>query len=146
VGPRDGVPHLAFRIANWRHNQVFDARLRVVLLVSQTTREGEVTRNLVDVPLVRSDTAFFVLTWTALHRIDEASPFHGADALERLTAAKSEIFLSLSGIDETIGQTIYARKRYGLSDIVWNARFADVITIEEDGTRVVDYEKFHQTE
>jgi inward rectifier potassium channel len=146
VGPRDGVPHLAFRMANWRHNQVFDARLRVVLLSTRVTAEGELTRTLNDVPLVRNDTAFFVLTWTAMHRIDESSPFHGPDALERLRAAKAELFLSLSGIDETIGQSIYARKRYGLDDIVWNARFADVITLEDDGTRVVDYEKFHVTE
>jgi inward rectifier potassium channel len=146
IGPRDGVPHLAFRMANWRHNQVFDARLRVVLLVSRTTLEGELVRNLVDVPLVRNDTAFFVLTWTAMHKIDESSPFHGPGAMDRLRAARAEMFLSLSGLDETIGQSIYARKRYALDDIVWNARFADVITVEDDGTRTVDYEKFHLTE
>ena len=145
VGPHDGVPHLSFRMANWRHNQVFDARLRVVLLVTRITQEGELIRSLVDVPLVRNDTAFFILTWTAMHKIDAASPFYAPDALERLREADAEIFLSLSGLDETIGQNIYARTRYGLDDIVWNARFADVITFEDDGTRVVDYKKFHET-
>jgi inward rectifier potassium channel len=144
VTPRDGVPHLMFRMANWRHNQVFDARLKVVLLVASQTREGEIGRLLLELPLVRDSTALFAITWTAMHRIDEQSPFYGPDAIERLRAAGAQLFLTLSGVDETIGQTINARWAYDLDDIVWNARFADVISFEPDGTRVVDYREFHR--
>ena len=144
VTPRDGVPHLMFRMANWRHNQVFDARLKVVLLVAHQTREGEVGRSLLELPLVRDSTALFAITWTAMHRIDEQSPFYGPDAIARLRAADAQLFLTLTGVDETIGQTINARWAYDLDDIIWNARFADVITIQPDGTRVVDYREFHR--
>jgi inward rectifier potassium channel len=41
-------------------------------------------------------------------------------------------------------KTIHARYRYALDDIVWNARFADVLTVLEDGTRQVDYQRFHE--
>jgi inward rectifier potassium channel len=143
LAPRDGVPHLMFRVANWRRNQVVEAQLRVVLLTTQRTREGEVLRRQIDLPLVRDRTAVFFLTWTAMHVIDEHSPFYGEGALERLRAQKSEMFLGLTGMDETIGQMIHARYNYSLDDIVTNVRFADVLTLHPDGTREIDYRKFH---
>jgi inward rectifier potassium channel len=82
-----------------------------------------------------------------MHRIDERSPFWGgAAALERLRAEKAEIFLSFTGLDETIGQAIHARHTYKLDEIVYNARFADVLTVEDDGTRTIDYGRFHDVE
>jgi len=142
LAPRDGVPHLMFRMANWRHNQVVEAQLSVVLLVTERTREGEVLRRQIDLPLVRDRTPLFALSWTAMHRVDEQSPFHGPDALARLRALDAEIFLSLTGLDEVMGQ-IQARCGYKLDDVVPNARFADVISILPDGTRRIDYRRFH---
>jgi inward rectifier potassium channel len=92
---------------------------------------------------VRSKTNCFLLTWSAMHLVDEKSPFYGAGALERLRVQQAELYLGLSGFDETIGQTIYVRKQYTLDDIVANARFADVLSTSEDGTRIIDYRKFH---
>jgi inward rectifier potassium channel len=143
VSHRDGEPHLLFRMANWRHNQVVEANLRVIVLVTKTTREGDMMRIPVEVPLVRKSTALFSLTWTAMHRIDEQSPFYGPDALERLKAVNAEIFLSLNGLDATIAQTIYAGRRYVPEDIVWHARYADVLFYKADGTRVINYRHFH---
>ncbi len=143
IAPRDGVPHLMFRMANGRHNQVAEATLRVTLLVNERTKEGESMRRQIEIPVVRPSTTFFALTWTAMHRIDEASPFHG-EALSRLKAQNAEILLSLSGLDETLGQTIHARYRYYANDIMQNARFADVFRLHEDGTRILDYTDFHE--
>ena len=78
-----------------------------------------------------------------MHLIDEKSPFYGPDALERLRAQQAEIYLGLTGLDETIGQTIHVRKQYTLDDLVANARFADVLSVDEDGRRIIDYRKFH---
>jgi inward rectifier potassium channel len=147
VGVRDGVPHLVFRLANWRGNMVVEGQLRVLILMLQTTREGETVRVPVDIPLVRDRTALFALTWIPMHRIDESSPlWGGAAALERLRAQRAEIFLAFTGLDETIGQPIHSRYRYGLDDIVYNARFVDALTIEADGTRAIDYGSFHDIE
>src|SRR4029077_3197554 len=122
ITPRDGVPHLMFRMANWRRNRIVEAQLRVVMLVTERTREGEVLRRQVDLPLVRDRTALFFLTWTAMHRIDADSPFHGPAWLERL--AERRAVLSASHIDyaETLGKTIHARREYGLADIIPDAR------------------------
>ena len=144
---RDGVPHLVFRLANWRSNMVVEGQLRIMLLLLERTKEGDIIRIPHEVPLVRDRTALFAMTWTPMHRIDERSPFWGGEtALEKLRERRGEIFLAFTGLDETIGQPIHARHRYRLEDIVYNARFVDVLTIQDDGTRVIDYASFHEVE
>jgi inward rectifier potassium channel len=144
IYPRDGVPHLMFRMANFRTNNVVEAELKVNLLTMERTKEGENMRRAVTIPLVRSGTALFVLSWTAMHKIDEKSPFYGPDALKKLQEDKSEIFLSFTGLDETIAAQIHAHYRYPISEIVENARFSDILTMKPDGTRVLDYSEFHE--
>lgn len=146
IAPRNGVPHLMIRMANWRRNMVVEAQLRVLILVDDVTAEGERLRRPVEVPLVRDRTAMFILSWTALHTIDEKSPFYGPDAIAKLRAKRAEIIVTLSGLDETIGQQITARYRYQLDDIITDARFVDVLSLRDDGTRLLDYSKFHEVE
>lgn len=144
VGERDGERFLMFRMANYRHNQIVEAQLRVMILQTVVTREGEQLRVPLEVPLVRDRSAFFRLTWTASHRIDDKSPFFGPDAEKRLREKDSQIFLSLTGLDETIAQTVHARQVYTLDDIVWGARFKDVISLATDGIRTIDYRYMHE--
>ncbi len=144
IGPRDGVPHLMFRMANQRQNQIADSQVKVMLLVNEKTLEGESIRRPMKLELVRDTNPMFALSWTAMHRIDAQSPFHGENAFERLREQSAEIFLALSGFDETLMQTITARWRYDLDHIVPNARFEDILSRSEDGARVLDYDKFHE--
>ncbi|MBL8741276.1 MAG: hypothetical protein JNK04_09285 [Myxococcales bacterium] len=144
IAPRDGVPHLMFRMANARHNNIAEASLRVLLLADVVTREGERTRVPTPLPLVRDTNAFFRLSWTAMHRIDPDSPFHGADAIDRLRERNALVLLTISGLDETMAQTVHARYAYRLDEIVINARFADIISLDADETRLIDYSKFHE--
>jgi inward rectifier potassium channel len=143
LAPRNGVPHLMFRMGNARRNMVLEAQLRVILLVEDKSEEGHVLRTPLELRLVRERTALFALSWTAMHKVDETSPFYGADAMDKLRAQKAEIYLSLIGLDETLAQQIHARFHYDLSDIVTGVRFEDVLVIAEDGTRLLDYRKFH---
>jgi inward rectifier potassium channel len=145
VSKRNGVPHVMFRMANWRHNTVVEATLRVNILLDDVTEEGDKLRKLVELPLVKDRSAMFILTWTAMHLVDEKSPFYGPNALENLRAKRAELMLSFNGIDETFGQNIHARYRYTLEHIAWNARFVDVLTVEGE-KRVIDYSKFHDVE
>lgn len=145
IRKRNGVPHLMFRMANERHNLVVDARLRVVVLRTERTDEGEMLRTPIELQLVRNRNALFPMTWTAMHKIDEASPFFGEGALEKLAEERVEVYLSLIAFDETSGQTIHALHRYDTADIEVGAAFADVLQILPDGTREIDYERFHDT-
>ena len=54
--------------------------------------------------------------------------------------------VSVSGLDEHLGQTIHARHAYGPADVVFGARFADVLHVQPDGSAVVDYRRFHEVE
>jgi inward rectifier potassium channel len=146
IRPRNGVPHLQLRIANWRTNFIVEAKLRVYVLTSQRTTEGEVLRVPLELRLVRASTPVFFLTWTAMHPIDESSPFFGESAMERLAAEKTPIYASLSGYDQTLGQTVHAYAEYSLSDIVPDARFVDVVTVRPDGVREIDFSRFHDVE
>jgi inward rectifier potassium channel len=129
VRPRNGVPHLQVRLANWRTNLIVEASLRLFLLVPERTAEGEALRTPVELKLVRGSTPVFFLTWTAMHAIHEKSPFHGEDAIARLREAGAQLFAMLTGYDQTMGQMTYAYREYKLEDIVQNARFVDVVEI-----------------
>jgi inward rectifier potassium channel len=143
IGTRNGERFLMFRMANARHNTIVEASLRVILLLDTMTKEGEQLRVPQVLSLVRDSNPFFRLTWTASHKIDEKSPFYGDDALDRLAKQQAILLLTLSGLDETIATTIHARYTYQLDDIVLGARFADVLSILPDTTRVIDYSKMH---
>ena len=91
---------------------------------------------------MRDNTPLFALSWTVMHVIDERSPFFGPDALERLRAGNAEMFVTLTGLDEAMGQ-IHAQHSYRLDTIVTNVRFVDVLNLRPDGVREIDYRQFH---
>jgi inward rectifier potassium channel len=144
VGPRNGVPTLMFRVANQRRNQIVEAQIAVTLLRREKTAEGEEVRRFHDLKLERSRTPIFALTWTVLHAIDSDSPLFGATH-ETLERDDVEIICSVTGIDETFAQPVHARFGYSPHHIRWNTRFADIMLRGDDGSRAVDYTRFHDT-
>lgn len=143
ITSRDGVQSLVFRMANARRTQIVEAHARVVLVRSERTAEGERLRRLHDLPIVRSDTPIFALSWAVVHPITATSPLAGATP-ELLAEWDAEIVVSVVGIDETLSQTVHARWSYVASEIVWNRQFADVLSTLPDGRRQIDYTKFHE--
>jgi inward rectifier potassium channel len=145
IAPRNGVPTLMFRVANERTNHIVEAQLRVFLIRNEVTKEGERIRRLIDLPLVRSNSPAFILSWTVMHPITPDSPLHNA-TLESLSSESMEIAVTLTGLDDSLGQTIHARHSYVDHELVWNARMVDIIRVEPDGRRIVDYRRFHDVE
>jgi inward rectifier potassium channel len=143
IAYRDGERHLMFRAANARHNTVVEAQARMIVLADYVTREGEQLRVPRVLRLVRDTNPFFRLTWTISHPIDETSPFFEPDAIDRLRRKNALVLVTLTGLDETIAQPVHARHTYELDDIYVAHRFKDVISVEPDGTRVIDYRWFH---
>ena len=143
IAPYDGVPSFMFRMANARGNSIVEAQVHVVFAVNEMTREGVAMRRFYDLELARRQSALFALSWTAIHPLTAASPLHAASPAA-LEAAEAEIVVSLLGLDETFSQTVHARHRYASRDIVWHARFADILVRGPDGRRSVDYAHFHE--
>lgn len=142
IRPWQGVPALQFRMANLRGNRIIEAHLTLTVARNEMI-EGESMRRFHDCALVRATATFFALSWTAVHPIDASSPLYGRtrDELER---DEVEIVVSLLGIDENFAQTVHARHSYVASELVWNARFADVLVRDTDGRRGIDYSHFHE--
>ncbi len=141
----DGDQVLMFRAANERANRVLEAEVTVSVTRDLQTREGKTMRRFDQLNLVRSRSPLFALTWTVLHVIDETSPIYGVTE-EALQKASGQILVVLSGMDETFAQRIHARHSYLPGDAVWNKHFADVISEDDQGLRVIDYTRFHDLE
>jgi len=143
IAPFNGVPTLMYRTANQRFNQILEAQQRATLIRDEVTIEGEVMRRFYDLELLRSQSPIFALTWTVMHAIDENSPLYKLTAKD-LVEQQAEIVITLTGLDETVSQTIHARHSFVASEILWDLRFVDIISRTPEGKRVVDYTRFHE--
>jgi inward rectifier potassium channel len=143
ISLRDGVPSLMFRMANVRANQIVEAQIHVILARQEHTLEGEEVRRVYNLELARYSNAIFANSWTAIHPINPDSPLYGATA-ESLKASDTSIVVSLTGIDETFSQTVYARYYYDAEDIIWGARLADILTRTSEGDFFLDFTRYDQ--
>lgn len=145
VRPIDGRLTLMLRCANARQNIIMEAFAQLRLIRQETTLEGYAIRRIYDLPLRRSQQPIFLFGWNLLHVIDEQSPLYGQDS-ETLKAASAFLLVTLSGVDETTGQTLMARERYPFSSVRWNHTFVDILRTDADGVDHFDYTRFHDTE
>lgn len=145
VRPYEGVPSLMIRMANARASQIVEATLSMVLVRGEVTSEGEQVRRIRDLKLVRGRSAMFALTWTAIHPIDEDSPLYGQDAAA-YRASDADLIVSLTGLDESLAQTVHARHAYRADEVRFGHRFVDVLAVRPDGVREIDYGRFDETE
>jgi inward rectifier potassium channel len=138
----DGARHVMFRVANQRRNQIVEARMQFYALRLEKSPEGHEMRRFHDLKLVRDHTPVFALSWTVMHRIDETSPLHDVTA-EQMAHEDMTLVCTMTGIDETFAQPVYARYAYNADTVRWNARFVDIFTVSPDGRRAIDYTRFH---
>jgi inward rectifier potassium channel len=139
---RDGKRQLQFRMANERANQIVEAQLRVAFASTEVTSDGERLRRFAELRLQRDRNVLFTLSWTAVHDITSDSPLHNLN-LDRMKQTQMQLICSLVGIDETFAQQVHSRHAYVPDDLVHDQRFADIIGINEDGSRYIDYARFN---
>jgi inward rectifier potassium channel len=143
IGPMDGVPTLMFRLGNERSNRIIEATVRVAMVRTERTREGMTFYRMSDLPLTRERSPALSRSWTAMHSITTESPLHGKTPAS-LKAEEVELFVTVSGVDDTSLQPVHARHKYTDEAIVWGARHADVLSEEEGGILLLDLGKFHE--
>ena len=143
ISEHDGIPTLMFRAGNQRHNQILEAEVRVYLMRDEVTQEGEYMRRFHMLKLIRDRTPRFTLSWTVMHPINESSPLWQATS-ESLQKTRAMIMVSLSGIDETVSQSLHAPYTYSADDIKWSHRFADIFIQTPEGHQYIDYTYFHK--
>ena len=145
IGPMDGVPTLMLRLGNQRSNQIVEAQIRIVLIRTETTKEGATFYRMYDLPPTRERSPAFSRSWSVMHSILPGSMLHG-ETPESLKEKEIELVVTVVGIDDTSLQPVHARHRYADDEIVWGARHADILSFEADGTLVLDLHKFHRLE
>ena len=143
IAPYGDGQALMFRIANARSSQIIELEAKVMLSRFEGSGKGRGFHNL---PLERDRVAFFPLSWTIVHPIDEESPLWGITAAD-LVASRIEVLVLLTGIDEGFSQTVHARSSYDGDEIVWGARFANIFNpAREDGILSIDIGRLHEIE
>ena len=145
IGPYEGRRTLFARVANARLNVISSANARLWMLITGKTAESVTFRRFEELKLIRSENPTFVLSWTILHLIDESSPLYGKTP-EDLASGDAFFVLSVTGQDETSAQAVQARETYQTTELHWDHRYADVLTVLEDGTTILDYDRFHVIE
>ncbi len=140
----DGVPTLQVRLSNGRRNQILEAAVKLSLLRNERTAEGAFMRRFYDLRLARERTPVFSLTFTLMHPIGPESPLRGATEAD-LAEQDAELLVTVTGIDETMSQTIHARWSYTPDEILMGARFADMFGYTPEGLLAIDYRNFDVT-
>ena len=124
IAPYQGRTALMMRIANQRSSELIELDAKIVMSMFAEA-EGHATRRFSVLTLERTRVAFFPLSWTIVHPIDESSPLHGLTETD-LRQHGAEFLVLLTGIDETFSQTVHARSSYRYDEVVWGARFTDI--------------------
>ncbi|MDX9689670.1 MAG: ATP-sensitive inward rectifier potassium channel 10 [Proteobacteria bacterium] len=141
----EGKPTLQIRIANKRGTTILQAESRLTLSRNETTLEGEQTRRVYDLPIIRSKLSLFNLTWTLRHVIDSNSPLYG-ETPENLREKETELVVLLSGVDETFGQQIHTHFAYNHEEIAFGSKFKSMFRRAEDRQPVIDFSLFDEIE
>ena len=145
VAIHNGMPTLSVRLSNSRKNQILEADATMVLLRAERTQEGKTIRRFYDLPLVRGHTPVFALTFTMMHPIDETSPLHGTTQ-QMLADDDSELLVTVTGLDETMSQTIHARTSYKAEEILFGQRYRDMFGFTPAGRLVIDHRRMDEVE
>jgi len=145
ISPFEGKPTLMFRVANKRNNSIIGADMEVSLFRQETTQEGIKIRRIYDLPLLRRHTPMLSLTWLVLHPIDESSPLFEITE-DSLIKSDFALVAIVTGLDETISQTVHSKHTYLNTAIKWNYKFIDMFREDDTGNQYIDLRLINTTE
>jgi inward rectifier potassium channel len=140
VALHNGKPTLMVRVGNGRLAILLDATAKLNVLLSATSSDGKRFRRAQELRLERAHLPVFPLTWTLMHVLDDRSPLGGYDQAQAI-AANAQLFLTVEARDPTLAALVHDIRTYGAEDIEFGMRYADALTMGEDGTPVGDLTK-----
>lgn len=142
VHVRNGRPVLEFRLANQRRGSLSDATMKFSVLRDEVTAEGQPMRRGYPLELERAQMPVLSLAWNCIHVLDEHSPLRGlcpGDALDVMG-----FIAILTAHDDTMGETVHARRFWQADDVLHNVRFVDMIDAKSvPGVISIDHALLH---
>jgi inward rectifier potassium channel len=137
VTPHNGHPTLMIRLVNGRMTPMTNADARLYVLIGERTREGQNFRRIQDMALAQSHLPLFIMPWTLMHRIDDASPLRGLDA-ETLPGSVVRLFLTIEARDAALATMVHDMKDYDRTHIRFGKRYASAVSLDELGRAIAD--------
>jgi inward rectifier potassium channel len=145
VAPYRDQTALEFRIANARSSQLIDVQVQAILTKIEKVA-GLNVRKFYELDLERHRVVFFPLSWTVVHPISPESPMWGLTHSD-LVEADAELLVLLIGTDETLSQSVHSRSSYEADEIVWGAKFANMLMRSEtEGIVGMNLNRIHDIE
>ena len=129
IAPYQEGTALMFRVAPYKNNTL--SQLEVTLTMAITTEEnGKLTDQ--EISKINS----LALSWTIVHPINEASPFHGLSK-EDISRTDIEIMVFVKAFDEVFSNNVVSRTSYISNEIVWGAKFNMMYHPNEDMSKTI---------
>jgi inward rectifier potassium channel len=143
IAPFEGVATLMLRIGNDRTDVIVNADVQVDAVKTTLTREGQTIYRTYPLTLMRARASTLSRTWMAMHVIQEGSPLFNMTP-EDAKKLELELYVSVTGMDETTHQMVHGRTRYLDAEIAWGARPADLLTELPNGRLQLNVAKFDE--
>lgn len=124
VAPYRNITAFMFRLVNGRSNQLIEVKANVMFSRFKY-EDGKRVRRFDSLELERRSVAFFPLTWTVVHPIDEDSPMFAMTEAD-LRAADAEFLILLTATDETFATVVHQRSSYKPDEIRFGYKFANI--------------------
>lgn len=144
IGRHEGKRTLMIRVANGRMTSMSSASAELGALIARES-EGQIYRGIQDLKLVRHRLPLFSLTWTLMHVIDEDSPISDYDA-QRFAEEDVRLFLTVKAIDDSLGSEVRSIQGYDHRAVLFDARYADAVSRDEEGRTIADLSRLSLTE
>lgn len=145
VAPYQNIEGLMFRLVNGKSNQLLNVSIKV-MFARFIEQNGKFVRRFEFLEVERETVAFFPLSWTVVHPIDDKSPLFGLTAKE-LKASDAEILILLSATDETFAQEVHTRSSYKPEEVKFGYKFVSIYNSVEEGEPIsIDIRKLSKIE
>lgn len=145
IAPYRGIEGLMFRLVNGRSNQLIEVEIKV-MFARFVNENGRAVRRFDFLELERNKVAFFPLSWTVVHPIDEDSPMKGLTQRD-LIDTDAELLILLTATDETFAQVVHTRSSYKPQEIRCGHKFVSIYNPVEDGEPIsIDIRKLSTIE
>jgi inward rectifier potassium channel len=144
IADHEGQRTLMIRMANGRATAIVEATARLTMTRDETLADGRRFRRIHELRLTRTTSPVFALSWTIFHAIDEESPLFGL-APDELRTSLASLIVTFTGVDDILATPVHTRHAYSFEDLRFDEQFVDILIDEPDGSRYLDFTRFHDT-
>lgn len=144
INLRDRDLCMIFRIGNTRKSRIIAGSVYAYLIRHDSSDVLDDQTQL-QLKMDTSENRSFMFPISAVHAINESSPFYGMSAQDILVA-NLEILVVYEGTIESTGQPVQVTSSYTTQEILWGHRFVDMVEYHDDKQGfVIDYSKLNET-